>query len=677
MAQAGRITKRTVLDVLPFLAFFAALFFADMSLFGVSDALIGIVFLFFSKAIVYEPGLSPVNYARRCGWFFLMALCATLAGLHPIAMVIVTVLYLFVMTVLNSDDYLPRNYFWLGLGYLLLLIYPVDVNGIGMRLVATLFSLAWTTAFVYLMRFFLARSGALDIFARDRNFVRRAFDECAAQLEDLATGEADAIDPKRVFDIAQEYTKLEYGTVYRQDGLLSGRQSYTFALLICIEQIAYNTHAASAHYHRFDEEEKSYYLDLAEVLRGFGKGRINTVIQFADELQDFLSTHHLAIEDHDESWRGILESMLRTVRDTRMSRDTSTPFFKSVAYRLYYLRDNINLQNTQTRFALQLSAIVGIAMLVDMVVTQYAGAIFGIWIPITAFTILNTYNDETLKATADNFIGTMIGIGVFALVVHFIPAGFRMPLVIVLSYGLMLFNLSPAVNVAAGTQIALTALYPYLSLESTLFSRLVLVILAVTCVMMVIFGFMHTRRAKTISAKIRELERIDVRLVKSIRKGLERGEVNFWRTVQLLYYLHMDAELLSRLSRSITSRVERQARKDARRTSAADAEDTPSRRQTRRARARAIDEQLAGDVNRCLDLNYRFTMGAAHAVMLLDPRRAEPTRWRTGTIYPDSPVRLQHLDDTVASLDQTLRELEDMRYLEHADQPDASSQAKP
>ena len=460
MPSSARQTARNIVGNLPFLAFFAALFFADMALFGVSDALIGIVFLFFSRTIVHEPGLSPTNYARRAAWFFLMALCATLAGLHPVAMVVVTTVYMFVMTVFNSDDYLPRNFFWLGLGYLLLLIYPVGVDGIGMRLAATVFSLAWTTLFIFLMRFFLARTGELDVFVRDRGFVRRALDEVAAQLESLAAGQLDRIDPKRVFGIAQEYATLEYGTVYRQDGLLSGRQSYTFALLLCTEQVVYNAHAAAQHYDKFDEDEKTYYRDLAQVMRGFGQGRIHTVREFADALQGFLDSHALSIVEHEESWRAILEAMLRTVRDTRTSRDDTTPFLKSAAYRLYYLRDNINLQNTQTRFALQLAVIVGVAMAVDVALTQQIGALYAIWIPITAFTILNTYNDETLRSTLNNFIGTMTGIGVFAIAVHFIPDPYRMPLVVVLSYGVILMDFGPATNVASGTQMALTALYP-------------------------------------------------------------------------------------------------------------------------------------------------------------------------------------------------------------------------
>lgn len=667
MAEDRKGIWRSIGEVLPFLAFFALLFFADQTLFGVADALLGIVFLFFSRTIAKQPGLSRVNYARRCAWFFLMALCATLAGLHPVAMVVVTGIYLFVMTVFNSDDYLPRNFFWLGLGYLLLLVYPVGVDGIGMRLVATIFSLACTSAFVWIMRRYWKLTGELDVFAIDRSFVRRAFDEAAEQLEALADGDIGRIDRKLVFAISQEYATAEYPTVYRQDGLLSGRQGYTFAQLLCVEQIAYNAQAASAHYDKFDEDEKNYYRDLALILRGFGEGRLTTVHAFADALDEFLATHVLGIEEYQESWRAVLECMVRTVRDTRMSRDMTTPFLKSTAYRMYYLRDNINLRNTQTRFALQLAAIVSLAMIVDILLTDYIGQIYGIWIPITAFTILNTYNDETVKSTRNNFLGTVAGILVFAFVIHFIPADFRMPLVIVFSYGVILLNWSPATNVAAGTQIALTALYPYMdSLEETIFSRLFLVLVAVTCVMLVIFLFMRTRRAKTIGAKVAELERIDLRLAKAVDRGLKYGSVNLWVTERLLFYLHMDAELLSRLSNSV------------RNIAAASAAKRPPRTKRRKARRKAqveANRKLAADVEKCLTLNYRFTVDAAHLAMLLDPRRANFERWRTGDVYADSPMRLEHLDNTKTKLDGILQDLAGLRYLERADEEDRAKDA--
>ena len=98
---------------------------------------------------------------------------------------------------------------------------------------------------------------------------------------------------------------------------------------------------------------------------------------------------------------------MRTLRDTRLSRDESTPFLKSIRYRYHFLRDNISLKNTQTRFSLQLATIVTIAVLADIALTHLIGLDFGIWIPIVAFTILNTYNDETLRSTKNSTIGTV------------------------------------------------------------------------------------------------------------------------------------------------------------------------------------------------------------------------------------------------------------------------------
>lgn len=64
--------REKFLDALPYLVFFVLLFFTIYYLFGVADALLGIVFLFFSRAIIQDPGLSFANYrgafAGSCSW---------------------------------------------------------------------------------------------------------------------------------------------------------------------------------------------------------------------------------------------------------------------------------------------------------------------------------------------------------------------------------------------------------------------------------------------------------------------------------------------------------------------------------------------------------------------------------------------------------------------------------
>lgn len=644
--QASKSIARRVAEAIPFVAFFASLFFFENWAFDVSDALLGIVFLFFAHTMVYEPGLAKRNYALRCAWFFLMSLCSTLAGLHPVAMIAGTGVYMFVVTVVNSDDYLPRNHFWLGLGFLMLMVYPVGVDGIGTRILATLFTIAVTTVFVYVMRRIFLRMGELDVFKRDRAYMRRGFDSVGTQLTELAEGDLERLNRHELFELAQSYATLEYGTVFRQNGLLSGRQGYTFALLLCMEQVVYNIKAAANNYSKFDETEKAYYLDLAKLFFGFGEGRISTVHQMADEIEDFLSTRKLNVPEHDESWRAILETTMRTLRDTRLAKDTSTPFLKSLGYRLYYLRDNVSLRNTQTRFALQLACVVTLAQTVNVLLTAYADAMFGIWIPMVAFTIVNTYSDETLKSTGRNIVGTLIGVAIFVLLVNLVPLEARVVVAVFLGYTIILTEIGRMWNVAGGTQMALSALYPYATLGTAASTRLMLVLIGALCVVTLIFFVMNTRRSETVRAKLVEMERIDVRLMKSVRKGLERGYVNLWRTVQLLYYTHLDAGLLQRLSSSLAeSKVklaERKSRKPA-------------------------DQQLAADVQRVLDLNYRFTMDAAHAVVLLDPRRRQENRWRSGSVYPDTTGRLRHLDVTAEKLDAELHSLEGMRHLEQGD----------
>ena len=56
---------------------------------------LGIVFLFFSRAIIQDPGLSFANYLRRLCWFVLMGVCASIAGLNDVLFVVMSFCYLF------------------------------------------------------------------------------------------------------------------------------------------------------------------------------------------------------------------------------------------------------------------------------------------------------------------------------------------------------------------------------------------------------------------------------------------------------------------------------------------------------------------------------------------------------------------------------------------------------
>ena len=655
LSQGLQTLKTKFIAALPFVCFFAVLFFTTYSLFGPADALMGIIFLFFAHTVINEPGLSFGNYLSRLFWLVLVGVVATLAGLHPIALVLITPLYMLAITILNSDDYLPRNSFWLGMGYLILLIYPVDVAGIGLRMAGLVVSLVMTTLFVYGMKTFRSRRNQGNVIVRDRTFVKDAFEDIGLVLARLATlpthiptATPNAIDPMNVFRIAQAYAKTEYSTVFRQNGILSGRQSYTFALLLCCEQIADMAHAAAAHPERLTDSERAYFRDLSRIFLDYVDNRILRGTEFIHALERFLQDHRLPNTCHEEAWNGVLEAMLRILCDHKMAKDNRTNFWKGLRYRFRSLRENVSLKNTQTRFAIRLSILVGLSMIINVVLTYSIDLQFGIWIPISAFATLNTYNDETIKSSIEHMWGTILGLLFFALFVHFIPSPFLMPVVIILGYLVILMDLGGLVATIAITQTTLTALYPSAELVGSIVTRLALVIIAVTCVVMIILLFMRTKRTTTIHLKIREMERIDTRLAHHIHQGSKQGHADLWRSVQLLYYMHMNAELLES-----TANWLRTSKRDS----------TAIRKQS--VASRLNNERLYKEVKRVLHMNYKFAMDAEHAVMLLDPRRLEKPGYDTDSwINPDSTNRIEHIDATNERLDEKMHELEKMRYLE-------------
>ena len=154
-----------IVNVVPYVAFLVALFFVELRLFGVEDALLGVIFQSFARTMVESAGLSFVNYLKHAALFLVMSLCSSLAGLHPVLLVAGSAVYMFCITLMNSDDYLPRNFFMLGLGFLLLEIYPISAQ-MPMRMVAALFAVAHH-CFYLCYALFLgakrdnARSGAL------------------------------------------------------------------------------------------------------------------------------------------------------------------------------------------------------------------------------------------------------------------------------------------------------------------------------------------------------------------------------------------------------------------------------------------------------------------------------------------------------------------------------------
>ena len=105
----------------------------------------------------------------------------------------------------------------------------------------------------------------------------------------------------------------------------------------------------------------------------------------------------------------------------------------------------------------------------------------------------------------------------------------------------------------------------------------------------IVYILLTARRASTIEHKFQELERVDERLLSQIRVDIQHGGAVNDRTLQLMYYLHMNATILSRLTEK-------------------------------------VDAKLTKEVARLTEANFRFAMDAGHAIVFLNSD-IKHTRW--------------------------------------------------
>ena len=110
--------------------------------------------------------------------------------------------------------------------------------------------------------------------------------------------------------------------------------------------------------------------------------------------------------------------------------------------------------------------------------------------------------------------------------------------------------------------------------------RLTFVLMGTLVVLSIIFVFLQSRRPMAIAHKMSEMERVDERLLEQIRSDMDHGNTN-GRSVQLLYYLHMNASILASLANKVGS-------------------------------------DMADEVARLTEANYQFAMDAAHVIVFLN-----------------------------------------------------------
>ena len=488
--EESKIKKyfKMFIGVIPFLIFAIFLFITISALFGTTNALLGIVFLFFAKMMMYSK-VSTFNYVKYGMLFVIAAIIATIASFNIWTSVILNFGFLFILTFAYSNDFAPKNHFLIGLEFVLLQMNRGTIGDISDRVLAVLYALLVTYIFVLIMK-------GLNKKPDSNPFIYKGYSLVGDYFQKLSKGKIKDISVNEIYSLTSKYCKATYNDVIKQDGLLNDSQKYNFHVLLSVEHLIQLIYETNKNHEKLTKDDLNYFKKLSLIFK-----KSQTHVEAYQKLDRFLKKNKLSVDYMETDFRLALSSLSALLKSKENMQSNKTPFWIGFKFKMWMLKHRVGLDHFQFRFALQTALVVSLCFAISDVLP----IINSYWIPITAYTTLTTYPDDTLKDTWKRILGTIVGLIVFGLVTQFIPDDYRLLVTLLLGFTIMLCTTSPFVNMIFGSQMAVACLYPDMSLSSSMLLRVSFVIIGSIIVIVVIRAFLHTKKQDAFKFKLREL----------------------------------------------------------------------------------------------------------------------------------------------------------------------------
>lgn len=518
------------LDAIPYVLLAVFLFVTVFIMFGIQNALLGMVFLFMSKSLLYSS-LSKFNYAKYGMLLVAIALFASLATINTYTAVIINFVVLFLITFVYSDEFSPKNHFLLGLELVLLQIMPCAVEQIPMRLLAVVYCYIITTIFVMTIK---KTQKAPDI----NPIVNGAYRWILNRLKKFKTTKSEDINVSEVYTMASKYCVATHSNVINQEGVMNNSEKFNFHMLMHAEQMAQLIYDSSKHKAKFNKQDYTYFEELSKTLE-----KTKTYEDLKEHLEKFIQKNKLTDPYFNNDWKLVIESLIKTLGYTEISKNTETNIKKAFRFKWETLKRRFSFKHVSFRFALQTASIVALCFLLADILP----VIDSYWIPITAYTIISTYPDDTLKDAGIRILGTIAGLALFALLTQFIPGSIRLVIVLLVGFTIMMCTRSTFINMVMGTQMAVAAIYPDLGLTWAMLLRVSFVIIAAIIVVMCGRLIFNNKRQDSFKAKIKELIENNRQLIFELKNILNHRMKGPY-TDEALMFSHLVIDELNKLS---------------------------------------------------------------------------------------------------------------------------------
>lgn len=486
-------------------------------LFGADYLALGLLFLFFQMMMMEAP-FRITNYLKSCVILLCICILATLSEWSIPLSILLSFTLPFLLVILFSDDYTQKGYFIYGLAFFFIQAsIPANPEHVlPTRLIAMLFGMTILLLYNCIMQK-IRKTNMEDVL------ISSGLNTIAKRLKLLSKQKLSPETKSPLHNITEKLSTSLYQSVSHTANRFSPRSETTFQILLFLERMEHSIQDVYTHYDRYSEKDFTYFYELAHLLEYYIANRNTaTTEELVAHITQFKAIYHLQDENRNYEWEYSLDKFQWMLQNAHTQKKaTHIPIKEHFHIFIQHLKNNLSLDNSQTRFAIRLSLSVGIGM----VISKFIPSTRAYWLPMTIYSLVQPFYEEEKQKLKSNAIGVILAAICFTLAFQFVPQTLALPFLFTV-FTLLFTTKSDVFRTVMGSQLAMVLTYPMDGKVEVLVVRISLVLLAIAITWLIDRFVLHTTNYNALVKKVHHLLQTDRIILKELKRAIT-GEKDF------------------------------------------------------------------------------------------------------------------------------------------------------
>lgn len=341
-----------------------------------------------------------------------------------------------------------------------------------------------------------------------------------------------------------------YNNIATKMEMLNNKETSIFQMSLLLDEINEKVKEIIDRKIEIQNDDRKYLKKLSQLLVNIGKvfneeNKSNII----EQINTFVEEKEFSDNNIDYDFKYILNRLknVLTKYEPNEKRD-KIKIREALKLKSIKLKRSFTINSCYFRFAIKVSIILCIGFFICHLI-PFSSAY---WIPITAYSMMFPYYEDTKNKMSYNFFGVLLGAVLFLTIFRHIPQTFQI-IFMILTYCTLFSMKNEILRSSIGCQLALVLSSTELSRIEFMGMRVLLVCTAIVMTWLIDKFILHTDKFDGVKNNINNILYKDQALIKELRKSLYFNQNSQYLEVLLLesYVLHTKLIEVSQKSQSI------------------------------------------------------------------------------------------------------------------------------